>query len=90
MDRLLKPERLDSDPNSSFASKEWTHWLKTFQNFMSVLPTEGLNKLCVLTNYVPSKHHSMGPVPILLWLITTIKTPLLALISLNAGLVNGE
>ena len=38
----------------------------------------------------PSKHHSMGPVPILLWLITTIKTTLLALISLNTGLVNGE
>ena len=37
-----------------------------------------------------SKHHSMGPVPILLWLITTIKTTLLALISLNTGLVNGE
>ena len=55
MDRLLKPERLDTDPNSSSASKEWTHWLKTFQNFMSVLPTEGLNKLCVLTNYVTPK-----------------------------------
>ena len=55
MDRLLKPERLDTDPNSSYASKEWTHWLKTFQNFMSVLPTEGLNKLCVLTNYVTPK-----------------------------------
>ena len=55
MDRLLKPERLDTDTNSSSASKEWTHWLKTFQNFMSVLPTEGLNKLCVLTNYVTPK-----------------------------------
>ena len=55
MDRLLKPERLDTDPNSSSASKEWTHWLKTFQNFMSVLPIEGLNKLCVLTNYVTPK-----------------------------------
>ena len=55
MDRLLKPERLDTDPNSSSASKEWTHWLKTSQNVMSVLPTEGLNKLCVLTNYVTPK-----------------------------------
>ena len=55
MDSLLKPESLDTDPNSSSASKEWTHWLKTFQNFMSVLPIEGLNKLCVLTNYVTPK-----------------------------------
>ena len=56
MDRLLKPERLDTDPNSPSASKEWTHCFKTtLQNFMSVLPIEGLNKLCVLTNYVTPK-----------------------------------
>ena len=29
--------------------------MNTFQNFMSVLPIEGLNKLCVLTNYVTPK-----------------------------------
>ena len=39
---------------------------------------------------VPSKHYSMGPAPILLWLMTTIMATLLALISLNTGLVNGE
>ena len=55
MERLLRPERFDTDPNSSSASKEWTHWLKTFQNFLSVLPAEGLDKLCVLTNYVTPK-----------------------------------
>ena len=39
---------------------------------------------------LPSKHYSVGPEPVLFWLITTIKTTLLALISLNTGLVNGE
>jgi len=52
MDRLLRPERLDTDPNSSSAAQEWTHWFKTFQSFLAVFPAEGLNKLRVLTNFV--------------------------------------
>jgi len=52
MDRLLRPEHLDTDPSSSSAVQEWTHWLKTFKNFLAVLPTEGLDKLSVLTNFV--------------------------------------
>lgn len=55
MDRLLRPERLDTDPNSSSAAQEWTHWLKTFQNFLAVLPTEGLDRLSVLTNFISPK-----------------------------------
>ena len=55
MDRLLRPERLDTDPNASSAAQEWTHWFKTFQNFLAVLPTAGLNKLGVLTNFVSPK-----------------------------------
>ena len=52
MDRLLRPERLDTDPNAVSAAQEWTHWSKTFQNFLAVLPAEGLSKLGVLTNFV--------------------------------------
>jgi len=52
MDRLLRPERLDTDPSSSSAGQEWTHWFRTFQNFLTVLPTEGLDRLSVLTNFV--------------------------------------
>ncbi len=37
---------------SSTAEKDWVHWIRTFENFISVLPAEGLNKLQVLTNYV--------------------------------------
>ena len=29
--KLLRPDRLDTDPNSSTAAKEWTHWIKTFE-----------------------------------------------------------
>ena len=52
MDKLLRPTRLDSDPSSSTAEKDWLHWIRTFDNFVSVLPAESLNKLQVLTNYV--------------------------------------
>ena len=52
MDKVLRPERLETDPNSSEASKEWLHWKRTFENFLTVLPQENLNKLTVLANYV--------------------------------------
>ena len=52
MDRLLRSEKLATDPSSSTAGKDWLHWIRTFENFVSVLPTDGLNKLQVLTNYV--------------------------------------
>ena len=50
MDRLLQLEKLDTDPSSSAASKDWLHWLLTFENFLTVLPREGLDRLLVLTN----------------------------------------
>ena len=52
MDKFLRPGRLDTDPSSSAAEKDWLHWIRTFENFISVLPTEGFNKLQVLTNYI--------------------------------------
>ena len=55
MKRLLKPERLDCDPSSSTAAQEWSHWLKTFENFLAALPEENLNKLGLLTNFVSPK-----------------------------------
>ena len=32
---LLKPERLDLDPNSPTAAKVWKYWLRTFNNFIA-------------------------------------------------------
>ena len=36
MDKVLRPARLETDPNSSEASKEWFHWKRTFDNFLPV------------------------------------------------------
>ncbi|XP_027225401.2 uncharacterized protein K02A2.6 [Penaeus vannamei] len=55
MERLLKPERLDCDSNSTTAAHEWRHWLQTFKTFIAVLPQENLNKLGLLINFVSPK-----------------------------------
>ncbi|XP_068222901.1 uncharacterized protein [Palaemon carinicauda] len=34
MAKLLKPARLDTDPSSSNAAKEWKHWHRTFTNII--------------------------------------------------------
>ena len=52
MDKVLRPERLETYPNSGTAAKEWLHWKRTFENFMAVLPKEGLDKLAVLSDFV--------------------------------------
>ncbi|XP_068205370.1 uncharacterized protein [Palaemon carinicauda] len=54
MERLLHPSRFDVDPDSAQAAKEWTHWLRTFTNFIEAvqLTTPTLDKLVLLTNYV--------------------------------------
>ena len=52
MDKVLRPERLDTDPNSGTAAKERLHWRRTFENLMAVLPHEDLDKLAVLSNFV--------------------------------------
>ena len=52
MDKVLRPEHLETDPDSGKASKEWLHWKQTFDNFLAVLPQRDLDKLSVLENYV--------------------------------------
>lgn len=52
MDRYLKPDRLDVDPNSADAAKSWKHWKKTFDNFLASFQNEPSDKLVVLTNFV--------------------------------------
>ena len=54
MDRFLRPEKLDTDSSSSTSSKDWLHWLRTIEKFLTVLllPREGLDHFVVLTNYV--------------------------------------
>jgi len=55
MDKVLRPSRLDTDPSSQDASSDWLHWKKTFENFIATLPSEGLDKCVVLTNFVTPK-----------------------------------
>jgi hypothetical protein len=52
MERFLKPERFDADPNSSTASKEWLHWKRTFINFLTAVNSLTPDKLNTLINYV--------------------------------------
>lgn len=52
MDKLFKPERLDIDPSSTNASKVYLHWIKTFENFVSQIRQENVNKLQLLVNFV--------------------------------------
>lgn len=52
MDKFLRPEKLDADPNSNAAAREWQHWFKTFQNFITSLNDNTIDKLNLLVNFV--------------------------------------
>ena len=54
MDKHLRPERLDCDPNSPTASKRYKHWLRTFTNFIRTIDDGRLDRLDCLINYVSS------------------------------------
>ena len=52
MERVLRPERFDTDINDVNASKRWSHWLKTFDNFLSTISSHKPDELAVLTNFL--------------------------------------
>ena len=53
MDRLLRPDRFDTEPSTPGATKKWIHWFRTFTNFLQSLAAENQNnKLSLLINYV--------------------------------------
>ncbi|XP_064116504.1 uncharacterized protein LOC135222349 [Macrobrachium nipponense] len=52
MEKLLKPTRLDLDPSSPSAAKEWQCWHKMFSNFIQECGEMAPNKLRTLVNYV--------------------------------------
>ena len=45
MERYLKPTIFDTDPESSTAAKEWSHWKRTLTNFISMIkpPTSSIS-----------------------------------------------
>lgn len=58
MDRYLRPERLDADPNSSTAKQEYQHWKRTFDVFLVSIAEHTPNKLETLYNFVSPKVYS--------------------------------
>lgn len=54
MEKFLKPERLDIEPDQKSAEQQWNHWLMTFKNFMTALCADNRSpdKLSILINYV--------------------------------------
>ena len=56
MDKVLRPDRFDVEPNDEKPTKQWRHWYKTFSNFLRSIDgkNQNLNNLNVLTNFVSS------------------------------------
>ena len=51
MDRVLRPERFDCDPNSPDASRNWKYWFTTFSNLESIDSLQP-NKLKTLITFI--------------------------------------
>lgn len=58
METFLQPERFDADLNSATVAKEWSHWLKTFKNFIQTVQLsqstdkeDTVDSLVFLTSY---------------------------------------
>ena len=57
MDGHLKPTRFDGDHSSTSGAQEWTHWKRTFTNFIKAIQKktpegETVDRLDILINYV--------------------------------------
>ena len=49
MDTFFCPERFECDPSSAESDKQWTHWLRTFENFISAITTQKIDKFALST-----------------------------------------
>ena len=72
MDKHLRPSRFECEPNIIDAEKQWRHWYRTFENFITSIqfPAEATpatiqeQKLSTLINYVsPSIYEFISEVP---------------------------
>ena len=52
MEKYLRPERFDANPNSSTSSREWTRWFTTLENFFLSSEYTSDEKLRILINLV--------------------------------------
>lgn len=55
MDRLLKPQRFDAEPNTPSARALWIHWHKTFTNFLNSITEKQVDRLSLLVNFISPK-----------------------------------
>lgn len=53
-DRILRPQCFDVDPHSSDAADKWTHWRKTFENFLNSIQSLEVDPFATLINYISS------------------------------------
>ena len=54
----LKPDRLDVDPSETDSDKKFSHWLRTFHNYVQTLD-EGADKLATLVNFIGHQAYSL-------------------------------
>ncbi len=52
MERALRPNRFDVQPDTPTSEKEYKYWLRTLDNYLAVLPQDNLDKLKILTNHL--------------------------------------
>ena len=52
MEKYLRPERLECNPNSPSAPDEWRQWHRTLESFFRALSDREVNKLDALVNFL--------------------------------------
>ena len=52
MEKYLRPERFNGDPQSPGGEAEWVHWKRTFTSFLTSVAEHTPNKLECLVNFV--------------------------------------
>ena len=52
MSKTLKPSRLDVDPISPNAAKQWKHWKRTFDNFIAECGTDAPDRFRSIVNFL--------------------------------------
>ena len=60
MGSLFKPEKLDLDPLSEVAAREWKHWVRTFNTLVirAEKQDKDVDKLGLLINFISSEIYS--------------------------------
>ena len=61
MDTLLKPARLDLDPNSHSATKEWKHWHRTLKNVIDECGEHAPNKFRTPNHLIETRNSHWIP-----------------------------